>query len=158
MKHIIVVVLAGLSLLVAVPLSQPKPVAAHKSTIKHVVHVKQASAVVASATPTPAVVQPVPQISYTVGGGCRQYRHEFEKYGWNVDVAMAIMQAESTCVSDAVSPLNYDGLNDYGLMQLHGIDILDPAQNISYAYYHKYLTQGWAAWSTYNSGKYRLYL
>ena len=151
MKHIVVVALAGLSLILAVPLSH-RPAAA-----KHVFHVKTEH-IVSRQTPAPPPVAPASPISYTVDGGCRQYRQEFEKYNWNVSVAMAIMQAESTCISTAVSLPNYDGVDDYGLMQLHGIDILDPAQNIAYAYYHKYLTQGWGAWSTYNNGKYLNYL
>lgn len=72
---------------------------------------------------------------------------------------MAIMAAESTvgtnaCDSGAIGTASYDGVKDYGLFQLHGIDILDPAQNVAYAYQHKYLTQGWHAWSSYNNGSY----
>lgn len=104
--------------------------------------------------PAPVPI-PKPQAALT---GCESYRPLFDKYDWNVNVAMAIMQAESGCNSSSISPVNYDGVRDYGLMQLHGMDILNPAQNIEAAYYHKYLTQGWEAWSTYNSGKYLSYL
>jgi hypothetical protein len=74
---------------------------------------------------------------------------------------MAIMQAESGC--RAITPdncgLNYDGIADHGLMQLHGINVTDPAENIRIAYAVKYKTQGsFSPWSTYNNGAYLRYL
>lgn len=107
-------------------------------------------------TPVKAV-QPAPK-SQVVLSSCESYKPLFEQYDWNVNVAMAIMQAESSCNASAISPVNSDGVRDYGLMQLHGMDILNPAQNIEAAYRQKYLTQGWRAWSTYKSGKYLNYL
>ena len=173
MKYIAIVAVAVFSLLVAIPLSkqsaQPKivsfkPVASKvaitpvvKPTATHQV----AQAVVTQPTkPTAApVAQPQPTAtlaSYT----CQNYRSLFEQYNWNANTAMAICQAESSGNPEAVSNanINPDGVSDFGLMQLHGVDILDPASNIAYAYYHKYLTQGWGAWSTYNSGRYTIYL
>jgi len=101
-------------------------------------------------------VKPAVVLSPAISGSCGQYDILFRQYAWNVQTAEAICQAESSGVASKASDpgLNYDGISDYGLMQLHGVDILDPAQNISYAYYHKYLTQGWNAWSSYKSGTY----
>jgi soluble lytic murein transglycosylase-like protein len=107
------------------------------------------------------VIAPVAVAPITYPIGCANYLSLVDQYNWNTHVAMAIMQAESSCNPYSVSnvSINYDGVADYGLMQLHGVDILDPAQNVAYAYYHKYLpAHGFTPWSTYNSGAYTKYL
>jgi soluble lytic murein transglycosylase-like protein len=109
------------------------------------------SSTIKQTTPAPA---PQPQVVLT---GCSSYRQYFNQYSWNVNVAEAICEAESRGNPNAISPINYDGLRDYGLMQLHGEPILDPASNIAAAY-HKYQVQGWEAWTTYNKGIYLSYL
>ena len=96
---------------------------------------------------------PAPQTFSNVSSKCEQYRPLFLRYDWNVDVAMAIAASESSCNPNAVSPTF-----DYGLMQLHGVRIFDPAQNIRYAYYEKYLKGGWGHWTQYNNGNYLRYL
>ncbi len=98
--------------------------------------------------------KPRPQVVLT---GCSSYRADFNQYNWNVNVAEAICEAESNGNPNAISPPNYDGLRDYGLMQLHGEPILNPASNIAAAY-QKYQMQGWEAWTTYNTGRYLSYL
>lgn len=110
----------------------------------------------AQVAPTPVAV-PVTAVSYPVG--CDAYVSIVDQYSWNTSIAMAIMQAESGCNPYAISngAINYDGIPDYGLFQIHGMDILNPSANIAEAY-QKYLSQGWAAWSTYNSGEYEQYL
>lgn len=102
--------------------------------------------------PTPRQVQ-----APTSTQGCDAYRSLISGYAWDVATMMAIMQAESGCDPNAVSPPNYDGLRDYGLMQLHGMYILDPGANIAAAY-TKWVSQGYRAWSTYNNGAYLKYL
>ena len=109
------------------------------------------SSTIKQTTPEPA---PQPQVVLT---GCSSYRQYFNQYSWNVNVAEAICEAESRGNPNAISPINYDGLRDYGLMQLHGEPILDPASNIAAAY-HKYQVQGWEAWTTYNTRAYVSYL
>lgn len=91
---------------------------------------------------------------------CAKYRPIVAQYKWDVNVAMAIMKAESNCraVTPDNSAINFDGKPDYGLMQLHAIPVVDPVANISIAYHNKYLTQGWGAWSTYKNGAYLRYL
>jgi len=107
---------------------------------------------------TAAVVEPnapvaPPPVTPTYPSSCSAYEPIVAQYNWNVRVAMAIMQAESGCNPYAISPasLNYDGVSDYGLFQIHGQYILNPSDNIAAAY-QKYLSQGWNAWSTYSSG------
>lgn len=119
------------------------------------------TAPVATHTDPPAQPEATAQPTVTLASfTCQSYSNLFSQYSWNPDTAMAICQAESSGNPSAVSNgnINPDGVSDFGLMQLHGIDILDPAANIAYAYYHKYLTQGWGAWSTFNSGAYYKYL
>lgn len=89
--------------------------------------------------------------------GCQSYRYLVEQYDWNVQVMAAVMRAESGCNPNAVSPVNYDGVRDYGLMQLHGQYILDPSQNVAAAY-RLWQVQGYHAWSAYNNGSYEQFL
>jgi hypothetical protein len=94
------------------------------------------------------------QVAVAYPVGCERYRPLFERYDWDVRIAMAISASESGCNPNAVSPTN-----DHGLMQLHGVPIYDPAKNIEYAYYHKYRTErGWYHWTDYTNGKYLRYL
>lgn len=110
--------------------------------------------------PAPVAPTPAPVVQTPPPTGCAAYRSLVAQYDWNVDIAMAIMQAESGC--SAVTPdnsyLNYDHIPDYGLFQLHGIAVTDPAENIRIAYTVKYVNQGWRAWSTYTSGAYLKYM
>ena len=162
MKYIAVIAVAVVSLLSAIPIS-------HQSPKQHILrksqninisekHVKPVNMSVASVV-QPTQAPPVPTVTLA-SYHCQAWSAYFAQYNWNAATAMAICEAESSGNSQAISNgnINADGIPDYGLMQLHGIAILDPAQNISYAYYHKYLTQGWGAWSTYNSGAYYKYL
>jgi len=90
---------------------------------------------------------------------CNAYRHLFTRYDWDVNTAIAICEAESSGRPDAVSKPNWNGTRDYGLMQLNNIKILDPAENVAYAYHNKYMTkQGWRHWTVYKTGAYRRYL
>ncbi len=104
---------------------------------------------------------PAPQ-TYVIAGGCEQYRSIVQKYDWNVDIALAVMQAESSCISNRDnSGLNKNGSNDKGLMQINSIhsdlisdlDRFDPEKNIQ-AGYEIYRGAGWKAWSAYNNGSY----
>jgi len=172
MKYIAIVAVAVFSLILAIPLShQPakqqidlsfKPVTSKVAStpiVKPTVTHQLANAAVAQPTPAPKPTAPAPTVTLA-SYKCQAYASYFNQYNWNANTAMAICQAESSGIASEISDpsINYDHISDYGLMQLHGIAILDPAANISYAYYHKYLTQGWGAWSTYNSGAYYKYL
>lgn len=95
-------------------------------------------------------------ISY-IGGNCEQWRPIASKYPWNVDVALKVMKAESGCNPNAVSPANYDGLRDHGLMQIHGEAIYDPAANIARGY-AKYAARKWQPWSVCTKGIVACYL
>lgn len=93
---------------------------------------------------------------------CSTYQSMVAQYDWPVQTAMAIMRAESGCraITPSNAAINYDGVPDYGLFQLHGMDVTDPAENIRLAYTVKYVGAGrsFTPWSTYNSGAYRSYL
>ena len=116
---------------------------------------------VSKLTPKPTI-QPkkVIQTARNVSG-VEQWRYLVAQYNWPVQTALAIMQCESGGNPNNISPvsINYDHISDFGLMQLHGVDILDPAANVAYAYYHKYLpAHGFTPWSTFNNGCYKQYL
>ncbi|OGY24257.1 MAG: hypothetical protein A2Y57_04200 [Candidatus Woykebacteria bacterium RBG_13_40_7b] len=94
----------------------------------------------------------------SVSGSCEQYRGLVNQYPWSVDIAMAVMQAESTqngipCNKDAKSRTD-----DHGLFQInHGDDIYgpiiyDPAFNVKIAYTEKYAKGGWGHWTVCNNG------
>lgn len=96
----------------------------------------------ATQTQIPTVRQAV---NYPIG--CEQYKPLVAKYSWDINVAMAVMYAESGCNPNAVS-----STNDHGLFQLHGIPIYNPAENVAYAYNNKYLAGGWSHWTVCNVG------
>ena len=118
---------------------------------------KLVSAPVAAPVTPPAVtpqtsVPTEPPAAPVYSTDCSAYLGLVEQYDWPVDTMMAIMQAESSCNPDAYNPSGC-----YGLFQLMGEDITDPAANIAAAY-QKYLDQGLNAWSTYTSGAYLKFL
>lgn len=93
---------------------------------------------------------------------CAAYKGLVAQYDWPVDTAMAVMQAESGC--RAITPdnaaANYDGIADHGLFQLHGMDVIDPAENVRLAYTVKYVGAGrkFTPWVAFNTGAYLKYL
>lgn len=103
-----------------------------------------------ASAPTP-VASPAVTTAAPVSDGC--YTSLLQQYSWNWQIMLAIEKTESGCNPNSVSPPDYDGLSDYGLLQLHGQAIFDPATNISVAY-QKWLSQGYGAWSSYNSRAY----
>ena len=144
---------------------QPEPTLAHPGaaspnqqkpaqTVTPAAAAAPGPAVPAHPASPPAAAKPV-----TYAAGCSTYRSTFAQYAWDIDVALAICQAESGGNPYSVSPayMNFDGCPDYGLMQIHCQQVFDPGQNIAIAY-HKYQSQGWGAWSTYLNGKYARFL
>jgi hypothetical protein len=113
---------------------------------------------------TPAPQTPVPQ---PVAQGCESYRAIVSQYNWDANVAMAVMQAESSCNHVAVGD-NWaiNGLHapSCGLFQIRTLpnrpgceQLKDPNTNVAWAY-KLYLARGWQPWSVYNNGKYLRYL
>lgn len=159
------------SLIVALASQLGRPAPTPKSAKNSTTTVKQTaqSKPITKATPAPAKPKPktaakatpkAPTYAYAPVGWAR-YVPLIKQYNWPVPTAIAIMRAESGGDPNQISDpsINWDHIPDYGLMQLHGIDILDPAQNIAYAYYHKYLpAHGFTPWTTYTSGRYLQYL
>lgn len=98
--------------------------------------------------------------------GCEAYKHLIAQYDWDLQVATAVMRAESGCNPTATNKANRNGSVDRGLFQVNSVhkakvgnldDLYDPATNIRIAY-RVYLGSGWKAWSVYNSGAYKRFL
>jgi hypothetical protein len=92
---------------------------------------------------------------------CEQYRPILSKYNWDVNVAMAIMKAESGCRYEAFNPEWHRGCQgSLGLFQiacLHQGSSFDPETNIATAY-RIYSGSGWRPWGAYTNGSYTRYL
>lgn len=112
----------------------------------------------------------------TSTGGCEQYRSIVNQYDWNTDVAMAVMEAESTewvngkrvpCHRNAANWNDHHGScqGSFGLFQLaclhkgklNGRSFSNPAANIAAA--HQIYSQGgWTQWGAYTNGSYLAHL
>lgn len=86
-------------------------------------------------------------VAVSVGGNCEAYRPLVQKYfGDATPAAMVVMQKESGCNPNAVSPTN-----DHGLFQLNNMAIYEPEANIRAAY-GKFVSPrrgtnpNWSAW------------
>lgn len=100
-------------------------------------------------------VEPQPVV-VTHPVGCENYRTELSKYSWNVDVALAVMRAESGCNPSAVGDQRVIGgiyAPSCGLMQVRTLasrpdceSLKDPSTNIAWAY-KLYASGGWGHWS-----------
>lgn len=85
--------------------------------------------------------------------------------GSDLPIAVAVALAESGGDSNAINTANSDGSTDHGLFQINSVhaDLLskgswaNPNDNarMAYAVWHG---SGWQAWSTYNNGKYLLFM
>jgi hypothetical protein len=99
--------------------------------------------------------------SAKVNSTCNDYRDIVARYDWNVDIAMAIMQAESGCNPRAANWNDNHGvcMGSFGLFQIscHGGQIYDPKHNIEVAY-AKYKARGWQPWGAYTNGSYLKYM
>ena len=88
--------------------------------------------------------------------GCGNYTHMIAQYDWNVNVATAICQAESSGNPIAIGdnyPINGLHAPSCGLFQVRTLasrpscsELQDPSTNIAWAY-KVYKGQGWYAWS-----------
>lgn len=98
--------------------------------------------------------------SYRGAGNCEAYRGLVAQYSWNVTVAMAVMQAESSCNPQAHNTTDNHGvcMGSFGLFQIscHSGSVYDPAQNIAIAW-QKYQARGWQPWGVCTSGKVSCY-
>lgn len=120
---------------------------------------QQETVAVEQAQPAPVAVS-----SASTGAGCEAYRGLVAQYNWNVNIALAVMKAESGCnPGGPPSPTC-----DRGLMQVNcvhsaavggNLDALyDPATNMRVAYAIYTGAGGWTPWTTYTSGAYLKYL
>jgi len=103
---------------------------------------KSTNSVLVAILQVPAVVIKKPVV---ITGNCEQYRLLVAQYDWNVDIAMAIMNAESECSTTVVN--DNPATKDYsiGLFQINLFGnnaksrpseeaLKDPATNIAFAY------------------------
>lgn len=100
-------------------------------------------------------------------GPCDHYRPLIERYEWDAETMLAIMQAESGCDPQAIGDdYQISGLYapSCGLMQIRTLrgrptceELKDPATNTATAY-RVYQSQGLKAWSVHNSGKYKQFM
>lgn len=121
--------------------------------------ISQPETVVATTEPV-KVQEPAPQPQ-----GCEAYRSLIEQYDWDARIALAVMEAESSCRPDATN-FNVNGSTDRGLFQINSVhlskvaypgQLFDPAINVRVAY-SVYQGSGWSAWSAYNNGKHLKFL
>ena len=128
---------------------------------------------VVTAEPTPLAQAPQQPAHAAATPNCAQYANLVAKYAWNVATALAVMRAESGCDPNAYNGANSDGSNDAGLFQVNSIHVrsglitdagrYDPSTNIAAAYkiYQDRSARagdGWTAWSTYTSGRYKRWM
>lgn len=99
---------------------------------------------------------PVKPVLAPISDEANCYLPTLQEYNWNVTIMLAIEKAESQCNPTAVGVIDYDGLRDYGVLQIHGAAIFNPADNIAAAY-RIWQKQGYGAWTSYKTGYYTQY-
>ncbi len=118
-------------------------------------------AAVTAQAPVPEPVKqpeqpPVKKVAKPLPGNCETYRPLVAKYGWNVEVAMNVMRAESGCNPNAINKTDNHKVcrGSYGLFQIscHSGVVYDPEENVKIAW-AKYQARGWKPWGVCNSGK-----
>lgn len=104
-----------------------------------------------AATPLPVKAEE-PRLPTTSASGCEKYRNIIAKYKWNVDVAIAVCNAESSGNADTSNLNDYHSFancrGSFGLFQIncsHG-RVYDPEKNIAIAA-KMYEASGWRPWS-----------
>lgn len=96
-----------------------------------------------------------------------------QKYDWDKRIAMAVMEAESSCIADRVGddyPIGGLHRASCGLFQVRTLDgrptceqLKDPATNVEWAYRIYKSSESrkadpWTPWSVYNNGKYKQFV
>jgi hypothetical protein len=84
--------------------------------------------------------------------GTNEYRHLIEKYDWNINTMLFILECESSGNPLAVGDRNTPH-HSYGLLQIRNLpernlnieDLFDPEYNVNYAY-QLWQKQGYRAW------------
>ena len=98
---------------------------------------------------------PAPRIIYSTRN-CEKYRDQFNKYNWNVDVALAVCSAESGGNPNAANWNDNHGVcrGSFGLMQIscHSGQVFNVAENVKIAYL-KYQAKNWQPWTVCTIGK-----
>lgn len=96
---------------------------------------------------------------------CNQYRELVEKYDWNVDVAMAVMEAESGCNPEEVNwkdnhkvCMGSAGLFQIGCVHKSIEEMKDSHKNIEQAYKIYSKDKSWNPWGAFTDGRYLNFL
>jgi hypothetical protein len=117
--------------------------------------------VVETVVEPPTINQAQAGVTYSPND-CEQYRPILSKYNWDVNVAMAIMKAESGCRYEAFNPEWHRGCQgSLGLFQIacvHHDSTFDPEANIAAAYRIYSARGSWRDWGAYLNGSYTRYL
>lgn len=100
--------------------------------------------------------------------GCEQWRPLVQQYGWDENIAMAVMEAESTCNQNNIGDNRVIGglyAPSCGLFQIRTLEgrptcdqLKDPAVNIEWAWKLYNSPRGWTHWSVYNDNSYLKFL
>lgn len=116
--------------------------------------------------PVEPVAQAAPEpVAAVTPQGCEAYRSLVSQYDWDVHIALAVMEAESSCRADATNS-NTNGSVDRGLFQVNSVhsdmvpslgQLFDPATNVATAY-RIYTGSGWRAWNAFTAGRYLQFL
>lgn len=113
--------------------------------------VENLSEPVAVTSPSVKAEEPTPP-PVTPATGCEKYRSIIAQYSWNVDVAIAVCNAESSGNANTSNMNDYHSFahcrGSFGLFQIncsHGI-VHDPVKNIAIAA-KMYDARGWQPWS-----------
>ena len=117
--------------------------------------------------PEPVVQAPVPVVERPPNPvGCEHYRNLVSQYNWNINVALAVMKAESGCNPNSVGdnfPINGLYAPSCGLFQIRTLagrpscdQLKDPSTNVQWAF-KLYSGSGWKPWSVCKNGKVSCY-
>jgi len=110
---------------------------------------------------TNSVLVAIPQVpSVPKTRNCESYRSLVEQYDWNIDIAMAIMKAESGCNPTVTNWQDHHkgcsgstGLFQVGCINAPREQMEDPVKNIAKSY-QLYSSRGWQPWGAYTNGSY----
>jgi hypothetical protein len=159
-KYFMAIVITAVGTLLFTLGEQPKPTPVPLPNVIQQAPAEEVKPVEVPIAPTP-VPEPVIEKPIVYAVGCELYRSLISQYSWNVNVAMAIMQAESGCNPNAANWTDSHSTckGSFGLFQIACFSgqVYDPAQNISIAY-QKYQARGWQPWGAYTNGSYLKYL
>lgn len=167
-KIVLLVALTALLALIFYPSAAAAPQADAEPHLRAAALTKEVAALQATYTALPEV-KPTPTKRAYVPAGCDSFIPLLAEYPWDINVALAVLTAESGCNPSVPnhSDQHRGCAGSYGLMQIacvhtqtFGVTVealYDPATNIRIAY-ALYKERGWQPWGAYTDGRYQQYL